>query len=41
MARPKRYGFLRFMLDLVLTVVTGGIWLLWLLFSYMHRRRTA
>lgn len=40
MARPKRYGFLRFMLDVVLTIITGGIWLLWMAFSYI-RRRTA
>lgn len=32
----KRYGFWRFMLDLTLTYITGGLWLLWLFIKFLR-----
>lgn len=32
----RRYGFWRFMLDLVLTCLTGGLWLLWLVIRFLR-----
>lgn len=37
-SRKKKYGLGRFVLDFVLTVVTGGLWLLFLLFRALSRR---
>lgn len=33
----RRYTLRRFLLDLFLTVITHGLWLLWLLFKYLRR----
>lgn len=27
----KRYGFFNFLLDAFLTVITGGLWLIWVI----------
>lgn len=32
----KKYGLLRFLLDLFLTAITGGLWLVYLLFKLMR-----
>ena len=32
----KKYGFLRLLWDLILTFVTGGLWLIWLLIRYLR-----
>ena len=34
----KRYGFWKFVFDAVLTVVTGGLWLIWIFVREMRRR---
>jgi hypothetical protein len=34
----RRYTFGRFLLDLFLTVITHGLWLLWLLFKFLRSR---
>jgi hypothetical protein len=37
--RPqKKYGLLNFALDLVLTVFTGGLWLIWIFVREMRNR---
>jgi len=36
--RKNPYSFLHFLLDLVLIFLTGGLWILWIIFRYMHRR---
>ena len=28
--RNRRYGFWKFAFDVVLTLITGGIWLIWI-----------
>lgn len=38
MSRRKRYGFFHFLLDMLLIILTGGLWALWIVFRYMHRR---
>jgi hypothetical protein len=35
----RRYTLGRFVLDLFLTVITHGLWLLWLLFKYLRAER--
>jgi hypothetical protein len=37
-APPKRYGFWAFMLDCMLTLVTGGLWLIWIFVREMRGR---
>lgn len=32
----KGYGLMRFMIDLFLINVTGGIWLVWMLFKFIR-----
>lgn len=32
----KKRGFLGLLLDLILTLVTGGLWLIWLLIKYLR-----
>lgn len=32
----KKYTFGRFCVDFVLTVITGGLWLLWLVFRALR-----
>lgn len=34
----RRYGFLNFLLDVVLTLVTSGLWLIWIFVREMRRR---
>lgn len=34
----KRYGLGKFILDLFLTCVTGGLWLLFILLRYIRRK---
>lgn len=34
----RRYGFFRFLFDVSLVFVTGGIWLLWIFVREMRRR---
>jgi hypothetical protein len=36
--RKRKYGLMHFLLDVLLTIVTGGLWLLFKLFQYFHRR---
>lgn len=36
--RTSKYGIGRFLLDILLIIVTGGLWLFWIVFRYMHRR---
>jgi len=36
--RKRRYGLLHFLFDLFMSVITGGLWLLYLLFRYMYLR---
>ncbi len=38
MAKTKKYGFGSFLLDAVLTLITGGIWLIWIFVREMRRR---
>lgn len=35
-APKKKYGFFRLLLDLFLTILSGGVWLLWLLIRYLR-----
>ena len=35
---PKPYGFLAFMGDIIMTLVTGGLWLIWIFVREMRRR---
>ena len=32
----KKYGVFNFLLDLFLTAITGGLWLVWLLFKLIR-----
>lgn len=32
----KKRGFFGLLLDLVLTIVTGGLWLVWILIQYLR-----
>ena len=32
----KKYGFGNFVLDIALTVVTGGLWLIWIIVREMR-----
>lgn len=34
--RRKKYGLFRFLLDLALTFLTGGLWLVWIIFRYLR-----
>lgn len=34
----KRYGLLSFLFDILLTVITGGFWLIWIFVREMRRR---
>ncbi|QPL14722.1 membrane protein [Gordonia phage Schwartz33] len=33
----KRYGFINFVLDVLLTCITGGLWLIWIFCREMRR----
>lgn len=34
----RRYGLLNFTLDVVLTILTGGFWLIWIFVREMRNR---
>lgn len=36
MANNKKRGCLGLVLDLVLTICTGGLWLIWILINYLR-----
>lgn len=36
----KRYGFGNFMIDAILIILTGPIWLAWIFIREMRRRNT-
>lgn len=36
--RRKRYGCFAFLVDVVLTVLTGGLWLIWIFVREMRGR---
>lgn len=37
--QPRRtYGFFKFMFDLFMIAITGGLWLLWIFIREMRRR---
>lgn len=33
-----KYGLMRFILDIILTVFTGGLWLIWIFVREMRKR---
>jgi hypothetical protein len=35
---PKPYGFFAFVGDVFMTIVTGGLWLIWIFVREMRRR---
>jgi hypothetical protein len=35
-----KYGFMKFILDVILTIITGGFWLIWIFIREMRRRNT-
>lgn len=35
-----KYGFMKFILDVILVCLTGGFWLLWIFIREMRRRNT-
>jgi hypothetical protein len=37
--KAKRYGFFHFCLDVVLTCVTSGLWLIWIFVREMRKAR--
>lgn len=37
--KNQRYGCLAFLLDIVLTAVTGGLWLIWIFVREMRGSR--
>lgn len=38
MAKNKKYGLFSFLFDVVLTLITGGLWLIWIFVREMRRR---
>lgn len=34
--RTKRYGLMHFIFDLFMVVITGGLWLLWMVFRFLR-----
>ena len=34
--RRRRYGILHFLFDLFMISITGGLWLLWILFKFLR-----
>lgn len=36
--RNKPYGFLNFLVDVALTLLTSGLWLIWVFVREMRRR---
>jgi uncharacterized membrane protein YjgN (DUF898 family) len=39
MPKRKRYGFLKFIVDVLLTCITGGFWLIWIFVREMRKAR--
>ncbi len=37
----KKYGFWKFMGDIFMTLITGGLWLIWIFVREMRGLRTA
>jgi len=37
-ARRNRYGLLKFLFDVALVCLTGGLWLIWIFIREMRRR---
>jgi hypothetical protein len=35
-----QYGFMKFILDIILICLTGGFWLIWIFIREMRRRNT-
>lgn len=35
----RKYGFGNFILDVILTLITGGLWLIWIFVREMRNRR--
>jgi hypothetical protein len=35
----KRYGFWKFLGDVFMTIITGGLWLIWIFVREMRRDR--
>ncbi len=38
MASNKKYGLFSFLFDVILTLITGGLWLIWIFVREMRRR---
>jgi hypothetical protein len=38
MSNNNNYGCLSFVLDILLTLITGGLWLIWIFVREMRRR---
>lgn len=36
---PKKYGFFKFIFDCLMTLITGGFWLIWVFVREMRGRR--
>lgn len=34
----RRYGFFNFVFDVLLTIITGGLWLIWIFVREMRNR---
>lgn len=34
----KKYGFFNFVFDCILTVITGGLWVIWIFVREMRKR---
>lgn len=38
MRTRRRYGFMAFLLDIVMLVITGGLWIIWIFAREMRNR---
>lgn len=38
MVRRRNYGLINFIFDVILTLLTGGLWLIWIFVREMRRR---
>lgn len=38
MRNRRKYGFMKFLLDCTLTILTGGLWLIWVFCREMRTR---
>lgn len=34
--RRRRYTFFHFLFDLIMLFITGGIWIIWMIFRYLY-----